>query len=1143
MGLSSLVVLALENPMLIAATVLAPLIALPTSAAPQATDPRPIPASLEAAMERALYRAEPTSSTRVELSNRAHRFRAGFESGRLELVGPGWDLTLELVQWGRPETLASAGPAPSRVDPDDGRRFEAQRTGLVEWYVNDARGLEQGFTIAERPAGPGPVWLVLDTGEAGVEVQPGGRGAHFQPEAGPSVAYSGLRAWDAEGLELDAQLFVEADRLVIGVDDTAARYPVIVDPWITVETGLVFQPRWPGYFQTLSEVDISGDFAVIGDGFWSTGPTHSVGAAWLFHRDGGGDWSEARRFGSTTTQHFGLDLDLEGELLAIGADDGVHLFERDHGGTDMWGEVTLLPGGNDVEIEGDRLAISNYSSVAIHERDFGGPGAWGVAATAGPTETFEVSLSGETLAVSHRDGWIEIYDRNSTTGAWDFVTTIDSDAVSCPASGCTFAECKFGQDLSLSGDTLLISNPDWSGGASCYQGRVFVHERDEGGADAWGRSAALVYAGPSTLNLLGYSVVLGGDYALAANSWNDAVLVFHRDSPGVGQWGEVQELANPGPWRGFGAAGSFGKSMALDGTSLAIASDNRLWSYTLDMAGAWVLDDELEPGERDPQDGFGRAVAISGETAVVGAWSDNILGFQSEGAVYVLERGIPSWHGDLGTAKSYSEWGMAGRIIPSDPAPTGSFGLSVDIEGDRIVVGAPREHHPMQPNGGAVYVFERDLGGAGNWGERAKLTASDPSSFAYFGEAVSLSGDTLLVGATQDANNGSAYLFERNLGGPDAWGQAAKLVGDAGSAHQFGASVSLHLDTAVVGSWNDGDGSAYVFERDLGGAGAWGQAVKLVPSVTSSGMRFGRAVSIYGDVIGVGAPLHDKNQFTPDSGRVFSFFRDLGGAGAWGEGAGMSTGEAGARFGESLAISGDVAFIGAPGADHPDQVDCGAAHRFDRALMVPNSWGLTSQHFPGDPAGDSDFGIAVDIDGMVMIAGGRDDQIEPTALGWTTGPNSARVFEGFQPSGVSYCTAGLSASGCQATLSALGTASATASSGFTVTASTVEGQKDGLYFFATNGRQANSWGNGTSFQCVVPPVTRAGLMPGSGSPGACDGSFAQDLNSLWCASCPGSAKNPGAGTLVGLQLWYRDPFNTSNQTTSLSDALEFPVGP
>jgi hypothetical protein len=144
---------------------------------------------------------------------------------------------------------------------------------------------------------------------------------------------------------------------------------------------------------------------------------------------------------------------------------------------------------------------------------------------------------------------------------------------------------------------------------------------------------------------------------------------------------------------------------------------------------------------------------------------------------------------------------------------------------------------------------------------------------------------------------------------------------------------------------------------------------------------------------------------------------------------------------------------------------------------------------------------------------------------------------------LSYCTGGTSASGCVATLSATGTPSATATSGFSLLAGSVEGLKDGLFFFGANGRQANAWGNGTSFQCVVPPVSRGGLLTATGTAGVCDGAFSQDLNALWCSTCPGAPKNPGAGATTQAQLWYRDPMNTSNQTTSLSSALEFVLCP
>jgi hypothetical protein len=87
----------------------------------------------------------------------------------------------------------------------------------------------------------------------------------------------------------------------------------------------------------------------------------------------------------------------------------------------------------------------------------------------------------------------------------------------------------------------------------------------------------------------------------------------------------------------------------------------------------------------------------------------------------------------------------------------------------------------------------------------------------------------------------------------------------------------------------------------------------------------------------------------------------------------------------------------------------------------------------------------------------------------------------------------------------------TAPSGFSLQASTVEGQKNGLITFGTNGQQANSWGNGTSYHCVVPPVVRTQLLTGTGTNGLCDGALSLDMNTVWTNQ---PNKNPGAGVVV-----------------------------
>jgi len=172
--------------------------------------------------------------------------------------------------------------------------------------------------------------------------------------------------------------------------------------------------------------------------------------------------------------------------------------------------------------------------------------------------------------------------------------------------------------------------------------------------------------------------------------------------------------------------------------------------------------------------------------------------------------------------------------------------------------------------------------------------------------------------------------------------------------------------------------------------------------------------------------------------------------------------------------------------------------------------------------------------------------VTPVAATKTSPPNGRGsgielyVYELDQGCYPTYCQAGTSAAGCTAAISGVGTPSATLPSGFVLSTTGVQGQKDGLYFYGTNGRQQNPWGNGTSFQCVVPPVKRGGLLSGTGTIGACDGVLVQDLNARFQAR---PAHNPGPGAVMQAQLWYRDPQNTSNQTTSLSDAVEFVVAP
>ncbi|MCH8346643.1 MAG: FG-GAP repeat protein, partial [Chloroflexi bacterium] len=147
------------------------------------------------------------------------------------------------------------------------------------------------------------------------------------------------------------------------------------------------------------------------------------------------------------------------------------------------------------------------------------------------------------------------------------------------------------------------------------------------------------------------------------------------------------------------------------------------------------------------------------------------------------------------------------KLLASDAEADDTLGFSVAISGDIAVVGAIREDAGGSPldNFGAAYVFGRDEGGAGNWGELKKLTASDAQSLDHFGSSVAVSGDTVVVGAPvlaiPEAGPGAAYVFQRDQGGAGNWGEVKKLTAsDAQALDRFGFSVAISGDTAVVGA-------------------------------------------------------------------------------------------------------------------------------------------------------------------------------------------------------------------------------------------------------------------------------------------------------------------------------------------------------
>lgn len=395
------------------------------------------------------------------------------------------------------------------------------------------------------------------------------------------------------------------------------------------------------------------------------------------------------------------------------------------------------------------------------------------------------------------------------------------------------------------------------------------------------------------------------------------------------------------------ADGWFGTAVAVDGDTALLGAGARFDTTTepgmthIFVRGGgdvWTPLTTLS-GDAVGGDNFGFAVAIDGDTAVVGAYADTGNAEQS-GVVYVFER----------DAGGTDNWGRVARLIAPDAEPFDWFGFSVAIDGDTLVVGAPFSD-PIDDREGSVYVFERDLGGADNWGSRPRIVGSDAAPIDQIGYAVAIQGDTILAGAIgashcagdPSCDAGSVYVLERDLGGADNWGERQILSPDDGAASDvFGISVDLDGDTAIVGAiWSDtfgsDVGSASIYERT---GNTWNLVVRRGPQSPEPLDSFGYSVSIEGDDAMVGRSFQFVDDCT-DPGSVHHFRRDTGGPGAWGLQAEIIAADRNEndQFGQALALSGTTLFVGAVGDDDLG-LDSGSAYAFTLAGTDCNANGV-----------------------------------------------------------------------------------------------------------------------------------------------------------------------------------------------------------
>ncbi len=365
---------------------------------------------------------------------------------------------------------------------------------------------------------------------------------------------------------------------------------------------------------------------------------------------------------------------------------------------------------------------------------------------------YSVSISGDHViaGVPYQDlgglttdeyGAAYIFERN-TLGNWNQVQKLNATPYN-PGD-------EFGCSVAVSGDYAIVgahNNDDYGNNA----GLAYIFERDIGGT--WNQVQILYASNYDVDDEFGYSVAISGDYAIVAaynySGSSGAIYIFEREG---GTWNEKQTFTAESGGDYYGESVSISGNYAIVGAYFhdpgGVSNAGAAYIIERDAGGNWNQVQKLTADIPAVNENFGNSVSISGNYAIVGAFQNIDLGFQA-GAAYIFER------------NTSGNWNRVQKLTASNGGINDRFGTSVSINRGFAVIGAPYEDDISNNDNGAIYVFKRN--NSGSWYEDKIIRASPEEDDAYFGFYVSISEDSVIVGAHMEdsgaTDGGAIYIL------------------------------------------------------------------------------------------------------------------------------------------------------------------------------------------------------------------------------------------------------------------------------------------------------------------------------------------------------------------------------------------------